>query len=219
MSIRAVVGPVLAGVVAVTLGALFFDGARLPDLFPWSGVILPALLTGVLALGLTLMLPEKLFFTRAEHLKVALYTGSGLEGIASERVIEHVERARDYAARLRASASDMREDAAEMTTAAAEDLEELADRLFAEPGRAQSATSLINRARLVVDAVENFVSFKQDAGAEDAKVENARDRIMESLTQMSGAAEAVHTRLARQKYTNIEVATEVADGLFGRQER
>lgn len=219
MSIRLVVGPVLAGIVSFGIGAAFFDQARLPDLFPWSHVAVPTLLTGLLGVGFTFLLPEKLFWTAAEKRRLDLFTGTGLAGVASERVIAHVDKARDYAARLRSASGTMREDAADMTTAAAEDLEELAERLFAEPARAQSATSLINRAELVVDAVESFVAFKQDAGAGEAEVSSARARIMDSLAQMSEAADAVHTRLARQKYTDIEVATEVADGLFARRER
>ncbi|MEM1160738.1 MAG: hypothetical protein AAGJ28_07375 [Pseudomonadota bacterium] len=219
MSVRALIGPAFAALAAIAVAALFFDQARLPEIFPWSTVILPAVVTGVLALGIGMVLPDGLYNTRAEQMRLDLYTATGLTGTASARIIGRIAEAHALAARLRAATTDMREDTADLTHAAAEDLEELGDRLKAEPGRADQATTLITRAKLVVEAVESFIAFKADTGAKTEDVDAARARILESLTQMSEAADAVQTRLAQQKLTDVEVATDVAEGLFRRPQR
>ncbi|MEO1492313.1 MAG: hypothetical protein AAFV19_09205 [Pseudomonadota bacterium] len=213
------IGPALAAIVASALAAAFFEVARMPILFPWSTVILPALLTGLLALGLSLMLPPGLFFTRAERMRVDLYTATGLSGANSERLISTVQQAEGFARRLREASPEMREDAAGVAIAAAEDLEELAARVTAEPATVGSASALITRARLVVEAVENFVEYKQDTGARETEVDQARARIMDSLAQMSEATDAVHVRQAQRRLTDLEVATDVADDLFGRPQQ
>lgn len=214
MKLPAVLGPIIAALAAFGLSAVFFDQARMPDLFPWSTVVLPAVLTGILALGLAMLLPEKLYMTRAERMRHDLYTATGLTGAASERLMARANQARALADKLRAAAPEMREDAASVTIGAAEDLEGLADRILADPDNSRQASTLVTRARLVVDAVESFVGYKRDAGAKEPEVDAARARIMESLAQMSEAADAVHTRLARQRLTKIEVATDVADDLL-----
>lgn len=219
MTLRSFLGPALAATMAFALAALFFDAVRLPDLFPWSSAVVPAALTGLLAYGLGLLLPDGLYYTHAERMRLDLYTATGLTGTASQRVLNNVDQARNFASRLRHAATEMREDTAEMTVAAAEDLEDLADRLMAEPGRADSAITLISRANLVVDAVESFVAFKRDKGARESEIDAGRTRIIDSLSRMSETADAVHMRLARQKLTDLEVATDVAEGLFGRRER
>lgn len=219
MSARGIIGPAISVCLACAMAFSFFDHARLPDLFPWSGVMLPALLTGLLALGVGLLLPNRLHFTRDEHLRHQLYTATGLTGASSQRIVDHVEQARDLARRLRTASGEMQENTADVAKAAAADLDAIAERLLKEPDRATSATTLVTRAKVVVDAVDHFVDYKRDMGAQSAEVADARAQIIESLSQMSQAADAVQTRLARQKLTDVEVATGVADGLFRRPKR
>ena len=216
MSLRTAPGPALAVVIACAIAAFVFDDMRLPHLFPWSSVVLPALLTGLLAIGIGCLLPEGLHYTRAERMRLELYHATGLTGVASDRILGRITHARLLAGRLRDAAEKMQDDAATVTVAAAEDLEELAHRLRQEPGRADAATTLISRAEVVVEAVESFVAFKSDGRASVKDVTVARAKIMDSLMQMTDAADAVQTRLARQKLTDMEVAADVADGLFGR---
>ncbi|MEM7060074.1 MAG: hypothetical protein AAF557_21035 [Pseudomonadota bacterium] len=209
-------GPLLAALIAVVLGAVFFDQARMPDLFPWSGVVLPAALTGVLAIGLGLLMPDRLYYSEAERIALEFAENTGLSGAAAARILGHIYQARLLAGRLRQASGKMAENTAEATNAAAQDLEDIAARLMHEPERDGEATKLVTRAKLVVDAVDHFVAFKGDLGAQSTEVDAARTRIIESLTQMSEAADAVQTRLARTKLTDVEVATDVAEGLFGR---
>ncbi|MFK7945475.1 MAG: hypothetical protein AB8B85_21555 [Paracoccaceae bacterium] len=217
MTVPSALGPAIAALIAFAASAAFLNQAQLPELFSWSTVLLPAALTFALALGVAMLLPERLYFTRAERMRIDLYTATGLKGAMSERLLARAEQARGLAGKLRAAAPDMREDAAAVTIAAAEDLEGLAERILAEPANAQPASTLVTRARLVVDAVENFVDYKRDTGARDAEVDAARARIMESLAQMSEAADAVHTRLAQRRLTDMEVAADVAKDLLGRR--
>lgn len=217
MSLKQILPVTLVVLVTIALALWFFDRAVLPDFFPWSGVVLPAVLTFVLALGLALLLPDGLFYTRAERMRLDLYTATGLQAGASERVLAHVELANGLAGRLRKAVPELREDAAALVEAGAEDLEGLAARLYNDPGRAASMTRLIQRGELVVESVETFVRFKSDVGADADSIDAARVRIMETLGQMSDAADAEHMRLARQKLTDLEVATEVADSLIGRK--
>lgn len=219
MMLTRVLGPGVASSAAIIAGLVFFDQAHLPDLFPWSTAVIPAVLTGALAVGLGLMLPDRLYHTRAERLALDLESATGLTGAASERVLSHVAEARRQAAILRASAASMRADVADATHAAAHDLDALADRLMKDPQSSGAAIKLIARARLVVEAVETFTAFKADRGAADADIEVSRQQVIQSLMQMSGAADAVHSQLARIKLTEIEVATEVADGLLRRHDK
>lgn len=217
MSLKRILPVTLVTLVAVALSLWFLNAAVLPHLFPWSGVVLPAALTFALTLGLALLLPDSLFYTRAERMRIDLYSATGLQAEASERVLAHVEMANALAVRLRKAVPELREDAATLAEAGAEDLEGLATRLYNDPSRAASMTRLIQRAELVVDSVETFLGFKSDVGAEATAIDEARSRIVETLAQMSEAADAEHMRLARQKLTDLEVATEVADSLIGRK--
>jgi len=212
-------GPCLAAFVAFVLAMVFFDQARLPDLFPWSAVILPAALTGLLAIGVGMLMPDKLYYSEEERMALEFADNTGLSGPAAARILSHIYQARLLAGRLRAATGKMQENTAEVTNAAAQDLEDIAARLMHEPERDGEATKLVTRAKLVVDAVDHFVAFKGDLGAQTAEVDDARTRIIDSLNQMSEAADAVQTRLARTKLTDVEVATDVADGLFGRSDK
>ncbi|MEM7189206.1 MAG: hypothetical protein AAF439_06315 [Pseudomonadota bacterium] len=216
---RAAFGPALAVLIACGIGVLLFDSMRLPAFFPWSGVVVPAVLTGLLAIGVGCVLPDGLHYTRIERMRLDLFNATGLTGASSERILGRITQATALASRLHDAAGQMQEETATVTVAAAEDLDILAQRLQQEPGRADAAANLISRAEIVVDAVESFVAYKTDAGAGEQDIAAARAKIMDSLTQMSDAADAVQTRLARQKLTDMEVAADVADGLFGRPER
>jgi len=219
MTLPSFAGPLVAGTVAFIVGAVFFNFVQLPDLFPLSSVILPALLTGTLALGIGMLLPDALYFTNAERLEAELRTATGLGGYDPQRVLSRADEARGYAKTLRAASVDMNPDIAKATTAAAEDLDELATRILKTPHQANSAITVITRAGLVVDAVTDFVDFKHDKGAKPKEVEQARGQVINSLIHMSEAANDVQSRLARVKLTEIDVATEVADGLFGKGEK
>jgi len=212
-------GPCLAAGIAIILGTVFFHQARLPDLFPWSTVVLPAALTGGLAIGLGMLMPDKLYYSEQERMALEFADNTGLSGPAAARILSHIYQARLLAGRLRVASGKMQENTAEATNAAAQDLEDIAARLMVEPERDGEATKLVTRAKLVVDAVDHFVSFKGDLGAKSTEVDAARAKIVESLGQMSEAADAVQTRLARTKLTDVEVATDVADGLFGRSDK
>ena len=213
------IGPGLAALAAIVLAMIFFDQARLPGLFPWSGVILPAALTGMLAIGLGLLMPDSIYYSESERIALEFAANTGLSGPAAARILGHIYQARDLSDRLRAASGKMQSETAEVTQAAAQDLEDIAARLMHEPERDGEATKLITRAKVVVDAVDHFVAFKSDIGAQSAEVDAARTKIIESLSQMSEAADAVQTRLARTKLVDVEVATDVADGFFGRSDK
>lgn len=216
MNPQAIIGPLLAGIVAFVIGALFFNVSELPDLFPFSSIILPAVLTGMLALGIALLLPDKLYFTGAERLEAELRNADGLGSYDPARVVSRAGEARSYASALRNASRDMQPDIAEATNAAADDLDDLATRILNKPQHANSGITVISRAELVVAAVTDFVEFKHDTGAKPEEIKQARQQVIGSLKNMSEAANDVQSRLARVKLTKIDVATEVADGLFGK---
>ncbi len=219
MRLENFLGPLIAGVVSFIAGAVYFNYAELPDLFPLSSVVVPALLTGILALGIGMLLPDRLYYTSAERLEAELRSATGLGGFDPERVLARAEEARRYAGSLRSASTSMQANIAEATNAAADDLDALAERILKNPQHANSAITVISRAGLVVEAVENFTDFKNDKGAQPEEIAKARTQIIGSLQNMSTAANDVHSRLARVKLTEIDVATDVADSLFGKGQK
>ena len=209
-------GLLLASVIALVLSATFFSFAQLPDLFQFSTVVVPAVLTGILALGIGLLLPDQIYFTRAERLAEELQSATGIGGYDLQRVLDRADEARHYAKTLRAATTGMQPDIAEATNAAADDLNDLATRILRSPQRANTVITFISRAALVVEAVTKFVAFKSDISAKPEEVEIARAQVVRSLQNMSDEADDVHSRLARVKLMEIDVATDVADNLFGR---
>lgn len=212
----ALIGPVLAGGVACLAGLWFADAAHPPDLFPYSSVAAPAALTALLALGLSLMLPDRLFMTKAERILSDLSKARGLTRETSARVAALIGEARQLAESLRAASPGLREDAARLAIAGAEDLEDLAERMIADPAFASTNSGLVSRSSMVIEAVDAFVALKADIGADEDEVDAARAKIMESLKRLSEAADAAHGREARRQVLDIEVATEVADDLLRR---
>ncbi|MDC0434607.1 hypothetical protein OAM69_03080 [bacterium] len=209
-------GPLLASVIALVIAGSFFNVAEMPDLFPLSSVLVPGLLSGTFTLGIGLLLPERIYFTRSERLAEELRTATGLGEHDAQRVSEKADDARRYARILRTASAEMQPNIAEATHAAADDLDELAKRILLSPQSANSGITIILRAELVVEAVTKFVDFKADAGAKPEEVEKARGLVIVSLQNMSIAANDVHSRLARVKLMEIDVATDVADNLFGK---
>lgn len=219
MNLRAMLPVLAVAIVGAAAGLWAFDTLRPADLFPWSSVVIPAALTGIFTLGLAMMLPPALLFTPTERAEIALKAELARRPGLTPTVWKNIQEARDHAARLHAARPDLREDIAGLTEAAARDLETLADQLLEEPARAGAMVPLISRADLVVEAVETFVGLKSKPGADTATVDGAREKVAATLERMSLAAGAAQTRLARQKLVDLEVATEVADGLLHKTER
>ena len=219
MNRQTLLGALVAGVIACCIGLVYFNQATMPGWFPGSSILLPALLTGALAIAIGLMLPDKLFYTDSERLENELRDPTGLGGYDPQRVLSRADEARQHANTLRNSASEMQPDIAQATNAAADDLDALAARILKTPQHANSSIAVIIRAGLVVDAVTNFIDFKADTGAVPEDIAAARERVIDTLVNMSEAAGDVQGQLARVKLLDIDVATEVADGLFKKGEK
>lgn len=218
MSLRVLLPVLAVTLVGASAGLWAFDTLRPADLFAWSGIVVPAALTALFTLGLAMLLPHSLLYSPEEQAGHALRDALAKQPGMTLHVLKNIQQARDQAKRLHAAKTGLRADIAQLTEAAARDLEALADQLGDEPARAGSMMPLIARADLVVEAVESFVELKSRPGADSTTVDGARAKVAATLERMSLAAGAAQTRLARQNLIDLEVATEVADGLLHKTE-
>lgn len=201
----------VAGVgVALVYGFL----VPLPHFFAYSdAVILGALAFGV-TWGASLMLPELMLYTATERLRHAFMARHGVSEDRTDTALDMIARAQHQATRLVRADNGFVPELAAQVDHTADSLNAIARLVFQDPGEVRRNLPLVNRADLLVEAVENHSRLRATQKASEAQLTSARTSVSTALEAFAGAMSAADERRIEAQITEIDTASDVADSLF-----
>ncbi|MBM7067992.1 hypothetical protein [Actibacterium sp. 188UL27-1] len=211
--IRSVVLPALLPVLAAVAVAAFGLLVPLPHLFAYSDTVILGVGAMLLALGLAMMLPETWLFTPAERLRHAFVQRHAVTPDTAETALSLIARAQRQGHLLRHADNGFVPELKARVDHTADSLDGIARLIFDEPSEGRRNLALINRADLLVEAVQNHSALRRDKSNE-AQIASARTSVSAALDAFAGAISAADERRIEAQIQKIDTASDVADTLF-----
>ncbi|MEO0830673.1 MAG: hypothetical protein AAFY03_09465, partial [Pseudomonadota bacterium] len=158
--IRRVLLPLVPPLVAAALVVAYGLTVPLPHLFPYSDAVLLGALALLLALGLACLMPDQWLFTAPERLRHLFMARHQIGPDQAETSLGLIERAMRQARRLRDADNGFDPTLGCRVEETADSLECIAHFVFDSPGETRSHLALVNRADLLVEAVEDHAKLR-----------------------------------------------------------
>lgn len=205
----AVVGA--TGAAAATVTGLL---SPLPRLFPYSDAAVLGVGAFAVALGMAMMLPDRIRLTPAERATLALIATGRVSRQTVRPVIEKIDLALGMARRLRSADNGFREDLARQVRHVARELDGIAQDIWEEPARVSQYGTLLARATLAVEAVEAHARLRRARKVSAGDIDEARELVLQTLASFEAVLDAAARRRIEARMDAIDVTASVADGLF-----
>lgn len=210
---RGLLLPAMPALLAALAVAAFGLSVPLPHLFAYSDTVILGLGAMLLALGLAMMLPDRWLFTPAERLRHAFMQRHAVSSDAAQNTLSLIVRAQGQARQLRRADNGFVPELKARVDHTADSLEGIARLIFDDPSEGRRNLALINRADLLVEAVENHSALRRDKSNE-AQIASARTSVSAALDAFAGAISAADERRIEAQIQKIDTASDVADTLF-----
>jgi hypothetical protein len=186
----------------------------LPRYFAYSDAVFLGALAVGLTWGLSLMLPERMLFTTTERLRHAFMARHGVSEDRTDTALDIIARAQQQAKRLIRADNGFVPELAVQVDHTSDSLNAIARLVFHDPSEVRRHLPLVNRADLLVEAVENHSRLRATQKASDAQLASARTSVSAALDAFAGAMSAADERRIEAQITEIDTASDVADSLF-----
>ncbi len=204
--------------LAATPAALYADLVRLPHLFPYSDVAIPALMAGGLAIAINMMLPDRAFYTPEQILRHAFKQRHEISNDRAEVVLEAINDIRKRNNRLEKSKANLAEKVQAEVSETEKALEEVAKVLFYDPSKLPQYQATLVRSESVVEAVELQSKIRKSKASEE-EIASSRERTVVALESLQEALNKKERDRAQALLSQVEVVSEVAETLLKPQKK
>ena len=208
----------LAVAGALGAGLLYAGLVRQPlGVLPYGTVLLPALLSGLLAFCAVNLLPDRLLHSEMTCLRRAFRRRHGLSEARTRYVFAAMGDAIRQARALDALAAQLAPELAERVREAVALLARIEAEIAAEPEASGALQELLVRSEPVVETLQRFVRFKRRQGGGDAGLDEAHARVGDALTAFETAGRAVIAARAKNRADGIGIASRTAQTALRRR--
>ena len=212
--IRKIVLPILLAILVIGAISAAASQIRMPAALAGYGFAIWGGASGLLYLGLSLVLPSAALATPLERIRLFLTSYLGVSGQGADLALQRFAKAHDQAERLARADNGFHPDLAQRVAAVSRRIESLSRDVLARRDASREIGAIITRADLAVEAVEQHARLRDAKGIDDTSIAEARAKVIETLTGLESVMKASDRARIDAQLDHIGITTDVADALY-----